>query len=249
MDSPILIPLIIGVFFLAGLVKGIIGLGLPTVALSLMTVTTNLPTAMALMLVPTFTTNLLQAVTGGHLAVVLKRIWLFLVCATVTVWLGTLVLKDANLSLMSALLGAVLVIYALMGFSGFSFQTPSAREKPFGILLGSINGILTGMVGSYAVPGVIYLQSLGLARDPFVQAMGLLFLGSTIALGASLSGTGLMDGEMGMMSAAATVPAIAGFFCGQAIRKRLSEALFRTLFYCGILALGLFIVVRVLLLG
>ncbi|WP_417668099.1 sulfite exporter TauE/SafE family protein [Roseibium sp.] len=249
MEDPILIPLIIGVFFLAGLVKGVIGLGLPTVALSLMTVATDLPTAMVLMLVPTFVTNLLQAVTGGHLVSVLRRIWLFLLFATGTVWLGTLVLRDADLSLMSALLGVVLILYALLGFTGFQMRTPPAREHPFSVAFGTANGVLTGLVGSYAVPGVMYLQSLGFSRDPFVQAMGLLFLGSTIALGVGLSGNGLMQAEVGLTSVLAVVPSIAGFFAGQAIRKKLSESLFRRFFYTGILGLGLFISVRVLLFG
>ncbi|MEP0233220.1 sulfite exporter TauE/SafE family protein [Roseibium sp.] len=117
MTDPILVPLIIAVFCLAGLVKGVIGLGLPTVALSLMTVVTDLPTAMALMLVPTFATNVLQALTGGHALEIVKRIWVFLLLATGVVWLGGLVLEGADLSLMSALLGVVLVAYALLGLS------------------------------------------------------------------------------------------------------------------------------------
>lgn len=249
MEDPILIPLVIAVFLLAGLVKGVIGLGLPTVALSLMTVITDLPTAMALMLAPTFLTNVVQALSGGHAREVVKRIWLFLLLATVTVWLGALVLRDADLSLMSGLLGGVLVIYALLGFSGFQMKTPRDREGTFGPVFGTINGILTGMVGSYAVPGVIYLQSLGLQRDAFVQAMGMLFLGSTIALFISLSGNNLMTVDMGLTSALAVVPALAGFFAGQAVRRKLSEGLFRKLFYAGILALGLFIVFRVVLAG
>ncbi|WP_289036068.1 sulfite exporter TauE/SafE family protein [uncultured Roseibium sp.] len=244
MTDPILVPLIIGVFILAGLVKGVIGLGLPTVALSLMTVVTDLPTAMALMLVPTFATNVLQALTGGHALEVLRRIWLFLLLATGMVWLGGLVLEGADLTLMSAMLGVVLVAYALLGFSGYQMKTPARREQAFGIVFGAVNGVLTGMVGSYAVPGVMYLQSLGFNRNQFVQAMGMLFLGSTIALALTLSGNNLMTSDMGLTSLWATAPAFLGFFAGQAIRKRLSESLFRKLFYAGLLILGLFIVVR-----
>ncbi len=247
MENPILIPLIITVFFLAGFVKGVIGLGLPTVALGAMTVITDLPTAMALMLVPTFVTNVMQALTGGHAKEVASRIWLFLLLATGTVWLGGLVLRDADLSLMSALLGAVLMAYALLGFSGVQMTTSPDRERFVGGAFGTVNGIMTGMVGSYAVPGVMYLQSLGLGRDQFVQAMGMLFLGSTIALGLTLSGNNLMSADMGLASMGATAPALIGFFAGQTIRKRLSESLFRRLFYTGLLVLGLFIAARSLL--
>jgi hypothetical protein len=73
-------------FLLAGTVKGVIGLGLPTVSLGLLTVALDLPTAMALLVVPSFVTNLWQATSGGNGAVILLRIWPFLLMATTTVW-------------------------------------------------------------------------------------------------------------------------------------------------------------------
>jgi uncharacterized membrane protein YfcA len=44
------IPAVSGTFLLAGMVKGVIGLGLPTVSPALLTVTFDLPSAMALLL-------------------------------------------------------------------------------------------------------------------------------------------------------------------------------------------------------
>ena len=48
---------IVGSFLLAGFVKGIVGLGLPTISLALLTVLLDLPTAMALLVVPAFCTK------------------------------------------------------------------------------------------------------------------------------------------------------------------------------------------------
>ena len=45
---------ILTTFLLAGLVKGVIGLGLPTVSLAILTVALDLPSAMVLLLVPSF---------------------------------------------------------------------------------------------------------------------------------------------------------------------------------------------------
>lgn len=247
MTDPIIVLATTLVFFLAGAVKGVIGLGLPTVSLGLMTAIMDLPTAMTLMLAPTFITNVLQATTGGYTMVLLRRIWPFLFFATVLVWPGGLVLKEADLSLMAAFLGVVLVAYALTGFFGLRMITRPERESGIGVVTGAVNGVLSGMVGSYAVPGVMYLQSLELPRDQFVQAMGMLFLCTTIALGVTLSGTNLMTMDMGIASVLAVVPAIIGFYAGQHIRKQLSEALFRTLFYVALLVLGAFIAVKALL--
>ena len=80
--------LLVAVFLLAGFVKGVIGLGLPMVSLGLLTVALDLPTAMALLVVPSFVTNLWQSVAGGNAKIILHRLWPFLVTATVTVWIG-----------------------------------------------------------------------------------------------------------------------------------------------------------------
>ena len=69
--------IIFGTFLLAGTVKGVIGLGLPTVSLAILTVAFDLPQAMALLLVPSFVTNLWQAMVGGHARELIARLWLF----------------------------------------------------------------------------------------------------------------------------------------------------------------------------
>ena len=81
-DIAVLAP-VAAVFFLAGAVKGVIGLGLPTVSLALLTLALDLPTAMALLLVPSFVTNLWQGLVGGHLGPLLRRLWPFLTLAAV----------------------------------------------------------------------------------------------------------------------------------------------------------------------
>src|SRR4051794_1756287 len=98
-----------GTFLLAGSVKGVIGLGLPTVSLALLTVAFDLPTAMALLLVPSFVTNLWQSVVGGNAGTILRRLWPFLLMATVTVWIGAAALTRVDTALLTALLGVLLV--------------------------------------------------------------------------------------------------------------------------------------------
>jgi len=117
-----------GTFLLAGAVKGVIGLGLPTVSLALLTVALDLPSAMALLLMPSFVTNLWQASIGGNGRAILYRLWPFLAMATVTVWMGATVLTRVHLSLLSALLGMLLVIYATVNLSGLRFSISTRHE-------------------------------------------------------------------------------------------------------------------------
>lgn len=233
-----------GVFLLGGAVKGVVGFGLPVVSLALLTVAFGLPQAMALMLAPAFVTNVWQALVGGNGRVLLRRLWPFLLLAAATVWLGALALSRANLAHLSALLGLLLVVYAAVSLAGLRFTVGPRQEPWAGPLVGAVNGVLSGMTGAYVVPGALYLQALGLQRDQLVQAMGMLFLTSTVALAAALGGNGFLNGELGGVSAAAVVPALAGMALGQRIRQRLSEALFRKVFFAALLLLGGYIIAR-----
>ena len=233
---------IAGTFLLAGLVKGVVGFGLPTVSLALLTVTFGLPQAMALMLVPAFVTNVWQALAGGGAHAVLRRIWPFLLMASVTVWLGALALTRLDVQLLSALLGALLVIYSVVSLAGLRLSLSARQEAWAGPLIGSVNGVLTGMTGSFVVPGVLFLQAIGLPRDQLIQAMGMLFLASTLALGIALGGNDFLNVELGGLSAAALLPALLGMLLGQRLRRRLAEARFRQVFFVGLLLLGTYIV-------
>ena len=66
MNDPLIYLLIAVTFLLAGGVKGVIGLGLPTISLGLLAATLDLPSAMALVIIPAFVTNIWQGTSGGH---------------------------------------------------------------------------------------------------------------------------------------------------------------------------------------
>ncbi|MFP6747217.1 MAG: sulfite exporter TauE/SafE family protein [Alphaproteobacteria bacterium] len=242
MFDPLIIAAVIATFVLAGLVKGIIGLGLPTVSLAALTVIIDMPTAMAVLLVPSFVTNLWQASVGGHGLAILGRIWPFLLPATLTVWLGAEALTRLDPPYLAALLGLLLVIYGAAGLAGLRLAVPPRHEAWAGPLTGAANGLLTGMTGSFVVPGVMYLQGLGLSRDQLVQAMGITFTASTLALGLALRGNALLSLEQVQMSAAALPPALLGMALGQRIRKNLPETIFRRIFFTALLVLGLYII-------
>ena len=238
--------MVAGTFFLAGTVKGVIGLGLPTVSLALLTVATDLTTAMVLLLVPSFVTNVWQALVGGNAATVLKRLWSFIVMAAVTVWVGVAALTRLDTYLLTAVLGVLLVTYAVVNLGGLKLKIPAQHEIWAAPIVGTANGVLTGMTGSFVVPGVMFLQAIGLSRDVLIQAMGMLFTVSTLALAVALHQADMLTVQHGTLSFAAVIPAIAGMIAGQKIRTRLSEQTFRTVFFSALLVLGAYIIVNAL---
>lgn len=233
--------LVASVFVIAGMVKGVIGLGLPTVALGLLTAFFGLEIAMALMLAPAFITNIWQAVSGGHSSVVLKRTWPLLLLATVFVWPGVTLAAHWESEALASILGGVLIAYGVSGLAHLAIRMPRNQEIWAGPLVGGINGMLTGLTGSFVVPGVLYLQSLSLPRDQLIQAMGMLFTSSTLALAIGLAGHGKLPLQMSLASTLSILPALVGMMIGRAIRGRLSEATFKRASFAVLIALGVYI--------
>ncbi len=232
------------VFLLAGIVKGIVGFGLPTVCLALFALTTGLVEAMALLLWPSFVTNLVQALQGGQFLALLKRLQALLIPAFLLIFAGTLVLQSVEMTVMSSLLGILIIVYAVLTLSGFRTSWSKKRNTFFGLVSGGLNGLLTGMTGSFVMPGVLYLNNLGLPRDQLVQAMGILFTVSTVGLGIALGGHGLISTQMTWISLAGVVPALIGMSVGRRIRVRLPEQTFRRIFLLALLGLGAFIILH-----
>jgi uncharacterized membrane protein YfcA len=242
--DPMIMMTVVLTFLLAGTVKGVIGLGLPTVSLGILAAVLDLPTAMALLIVPSLITNIWQAVVGGHGIEIFRRIWPFLLMAGGAVLIGAAALTRWDIALMSMLLGILLIAYSALGLSGLKISISPRNEVWAGPVLGLINGVLTGMTGTFVVPGVMFLQSIDLPRDKLVQAMGMLFTVSAIALAVALQRNNMFSMDLGVTSSIALIPAVIGMIIGQRIRGFLSENLFRQVFFIGILLIGGYILIR-----
>lgn len=244
-----IIPLIIvgATFLLAGGIKGVTGLGLPTISLALLAAAFDVTTGITLIIIPTIVTNIWQAFAGGHLKSILQRLWPFLFFATLSIVFSSRALASFTPEHLSLLLATVLLVYAGLGLYGLALTTSPTCERWLGPLLGTINGTLGGMTGSFVVPGVLYLQSLGLDKERLIQAMGVLFLLSTSTLAISLQRLNLLSPDLTILSTCAVVPAIIGMRMGQKLRAHLPEESFRSMFYTALCLLSLFIMAKVLL--
>ena len=234
-------------FILAGSVKGIIGLGLPSVSLALLTATLGLKDAMAIMLIPTFFTNILQSLVGGHFKFIAKKLATLIIAAFIGTWFAAGILAKSEAALLSGLLGLSICSYAGVSLFTPQIPPPGKHETWLSPIVGAFSGFLTGLTGSFIMPGVIYLQAVGLPRDVLIQAMGVVFTMATLGLAVALGGHELLPKETMMVSAAALVPAFGGMWLGQRIRKRIPEPQFRRVFFIGLLLLGIYIIVRALL--
>lgn len=234
-------------FFAAGIVKGVTGMGLPTVAMGVLGALISPLAAASLLIVPSFVTNVWQLFAGPSVFRLVFRLWPMMLAIIVGTVAGASLLTSGNTLLTTAALGAALIVYAAYTLLARQLHVPERVEPWLSPLVGGITGLVTGGTGVFVIPAVPYLQSLGLEKDDLVQALGLSFTVSTIALGAGLASRGALQVDNLVLSTLAIAPALLGMWVGQIARNRISPTTFRRWFLLCLLLLGAEMIVRPLL--
>lgn len=234
--------LVVGaVFLLGGLVKGVIGLGLPTIVMGLLSLVMSPAQAAALLVAPSLLTNVWQIAARPGWLQMAKRLLPMQLALCVGIAAGAGWLTHAPTVWATAGLGLALAVYALLGLFSVAWVLSARAGRLWAVPVGLCTGLVTAATGVFVIPAVPYLQALGLEKEELVQALGLSFLVSTIALGLSLAHGGALSGAMGLASLLALAPAVIGMAIGQRLRLRLSPAGFKRVFLWGLLVLGVYL--------
>lgn len=232
------------VFTLAGFVKGVIGLGLPTISMGLLSLVMPPAQAAALLVLPSFFTNIWQ-IAGPGFGALLRRLATLLVGVCAGVALGAGWLSAGHAPAWAGLaLGLALIAYASLGLAAVRLQVPPRMEPWLSPWVGVSTGLVTAGTGVFVIPCVPYLQALGLAKEELVRALGISFLVSTIALAASLRHGGALDAQAAGSSLLALLPALIGMSLGQRVRRAVQAETFKRIFFAGLWLLGAYLAAR-----
>ncbi len=245
-DQLATIGLVIFAYLLAGTVKGVIGMGLPTVAIGILAAVVTPAQAAAILIAPSLATNVWQMLAGPYLLQLIRRLAGMLIGLVVGAWLGSGILTGANAKPAAIGLALVLIAYAAFGLLRLRFSVPRHTEIWLGPLVGIVTGFAMAATGVFVIPALPYMQAIGLEKDELVQALGLHFSASTLALAVLLWDGGAFSLSLGTLSLFAIAPAVIGMYAGQRLRRRLSVELFRTCLFVGLMLLGVVLLVRYL---
>ncbi len=236
------------VFVAAGVVKGVSGMGLPTLSMALLGLSMTPAAAAALLVLPSLLTNAAQCL-GPHGRTLCRRLWpLWLGLAGATVFSP---LPDLGAPGPAAriTLGAVLAVYGLWGLlrPGLPRLHDGWLQGTAGLFVGAATGLLTAATGVFVMPLVPYLQTQGLSREAWIQALGLSFTIATLALAVRLGSAGTLAAwPEPTMTLLAVVAAFAGLGLGAAWRGRLQPLAFQRVLYAVFVLLGLIMLGRAL---
>lgn len=234
-------------FLLAGAVKGMTGMGLPTVSMGILAGFMPPLSAASLLLIPSFVTNVWQLATGPNFAALFARLWPMMLGIVAGTLAGLGLLTSTNTPWPTIGLGAALAVYALASLLARPLSVPPRVERWLSPVVGLMTGLITGATGVFVIPAVSYLQALDLPKDDLIQALGLSFTISTVVLAAGLAAHGALYVGNLATSALAVVPSLLGMWLGTAIRGRISGPTFRRGFLCCLALLGVELMIRPLL--
>ena len=232
---------IAAVFLLAGFVKGVVGLGLPTVSMGLLAVTMAPSHALAIVIVPAVVTNIWQTFVGAYLRDILRRLWPLLIGTALGIWLNRGSLTGSYAHYVPIALGVLLVIYAIIGLSKFAFAVAPRNEKWVGGIVGLITGMISAATGVQVIPSMPFLQAIGMEKDELIQALGVFFTVATVMLSVNLTTSGLLTASTALPGAIAMACSFAGMFIGQAVRTRMPADAFRRWFLIAMIFLGVYL--------
>jgi uncharacterized protein len=232
---------IAAVFALAGFVKGVIGLGLPTVSIGLLALAMPPAHALAVVIVPAIVTNIWQTFVGPYLRDITRRLWPMLAGTALGIWSGSGLMTGPYARYATIVLGLLLVIYALVSLVKVRFSVAPGNEKWIGGIVGAATGVIAAATGVQVIPAMPFMQAIGMERDELVQALGVFFTTATVAQAFNLSHAGLLDASTAVPGIVGIVTAFIGMFIGQALRTRLKPEVFRRWFLIAMMLLGFYL--------
>ncbi|MEP3276525.1 MAG: sulfite exporter TauE/SafE family protein [Stappiaceae bacterium] len=217
------------VFLLAGAIKGLVGIGLPTAVIGVLSQFTDPRQAIALLILPVLISNIWQVHKNRMFRKSLVLFWPFSITMAVGIWYFTQFAASVSSTVLSGLVGGVMMVFVFATLFTQPFSIASHLDKPVQIFAGSIAGVMGGLTSLWAPPMLIYLMSQPLKKDEFVGALGFLILAGTIPLAGGYIQAGLTSPTVMVYSAAMTVPTLVGVSIGEYGRKFLNGDQFRSL--------------------
>jgi len=242
--DPVTIALIAVAFLFAGISKGVVGFGLPLIAIPMLANVMPVPTAIALTAVPIVASNVFQALRGGHWRAALRRFRALIAGAVIGTLAGAQILTRADQGAISVVVGALLVVFVAMHALPLRPAVAPRAESWLNLPVGLLSGLLGGVASMFGPPFLLYFVALRLPRDAFIGTIALIYLIGVVPLYGTLIGTGVIGPAEAVASALACIPLFIGIRLGGWLRDRVSQPAFQRLLLVALAIIGLNLIRR-----
>lgn len=227
-----------------GVVKGVVGFGQPIVVVAVLTHFMPVATILGLSVVPMSAANVWQAWGAGNPLRPAGRLWPLLAGLMVTTWFATGLVLRLDQRTLFAVVGGAIVLFVAASLARPGARIAAAFERPAGAVAGALGGLIGGMTSVFGPPIVMYLVLIRLDKDEMVQALSLVWMCAMIPFIGGMIQNGVLTAELALSSVAACVPVLAGVALGEAVRRRVNQAVFRKVLLGTLLVVGLNLIRR-----
>lgn len=203
--------------------------------------------AIALVIVPMVLLNLWQIHRSGDVLATWRRFRPLALTMCVGIAAVAVLAASVPTDWVTLTLGLSITLFAVNGLVRGVPSLPARLDRPAQVVAGAVAGVMGGLSGVWAPPIVIYLSAIGLDKDAFVRASGLLLLLGSLVLAMGYASNGLLNARQATTGLALVVPALAGFALGERLRSRLAGEGFRRAVLLFFLVMGLNLIRRVAL--
>ncbi len=231
--------LVAGAFFFGGLIKGIIGIALPIITFGILSSLMSVPTVLGYMAIPIVITNLIQTLQAGNPSIPAKRFWPVILFLVAGILISARLVVEFDPSILYGIIGIAVVVFCSLSLLQPNLYLPPAYEKPMGVVVGALGGFLGGISTIWGPPITMYLVALRLDKDEMIRSIGLIWLCASIPMISAFVVYDILNEQTWRMSAAATFPAIIGFYLGAWIRQFISQYAFRRSVLIFLIVIGL----------
>jgi len=231
-------------FVLGGVVKGTLGVGLPLLAIPLMSVVIPSPRAIGLVAIPVISSNVWQMIESRQLVGGLRRFWPLIITQVFITLLTVRITLSLNAGQMNKLIAVSMILaVVLMAFKP-NFRVSPSQEKKISAFVGVLSGILGGVSALTGPVVITYLFALKLSRSEFVGCISIIYLASSLPLYAAMIYYQRMGVQDLGYSVLALVPMAIGLIIGKLIRDKMSEKVFRSVLYSYLIAMSVALILR-----
>ena len=223
-------------FLLSGVVKGFLGMGMPTVLMITLTLFIPPLEAITLILVPTLFANLFQLLRSREPMATAKRYAPFATCIMAAIAAVSVNIANYPEAVLLASIGLAMVLFSLNTLFGFPVRL--GPNPGWQVLGGLTAGVIGGLSAIWAPPVVMYLMGRNVGKEEFIGAVAYLFLVGNIALILVLGGVSVLTPQVAVQSLAGLAVAMVGFRAGEYARGFIDTGFFRKCVLVAFLAMG-----------
>jgi len=237
---------VILIFITGGMVKGIIGVGLPTVILTLLSFIFDIKDSISIILLPIIITNFFQMINGQYLKKIISDVNYFLISSFLFILPGFYFLIILKSDIIILFLAILLITNSLLSLFYNEIKIKNYRSKSTQFTIGALTGLTTGVTSIYTMPFVFLIQSLNYSKDKVIQLMGLSFFIFACMQFILFSSYGMISFDKIILSSIACLPILIGVYFGTILRKKISEQLFKKLFNIMLIAMGSLLIIKII---